>query len=143
MFCPKCGDEYRPGFTECMDCHVPLVPEPPDEDAIAAAAVEPGAPDPDLELVTVFESGDTALVSIAKSILQSAGVLFTTSNEGLRDRFGYGVSMGPVGLLVGSHDAEEALALLGDLADSEPDLEALDAAEDADDEADGEPESAL
>ncbi|MDP9341770.1 MAG: hypothetical protein M3Q23_06635 [Actinomycetota bacterium] len=29
--CPRCGTEYRPGFTECADCHVPLVagPAPP------------------------------------------------------------------------------------------------------------------
>jgi hypothetical protein len=34
--CPRCGAEYRPGFTTCADCNVPLVagpatphPEPP------------------------------------------------------------------------------------------------------------------
>jgi len=25
MFCPLCRAEFRPGFTECSDCHVPLV----------------------------------------------------------------------------------------------------------------------
>ena len=25
MICPRCGSEYRPGFTECADCHVELV----------------------------------------------------------------------------------------------------------------------
>ena len=28
MFCPKCGAEYRPGFTECYDCRLPLVEQP-------------------------------------------------------------------------------------------------------------------
>jgi len=28
MFCPKCNAEYRPGFTECADCHVALVDTP-------------------------------------------------------------------------------------------------------------------
>jgi hypothetical protein len=28
-WCPECGDEYRPGFTVCADCHVPLVLEKP------------------------------------------------------------------------------------------------------------------
>ncbi len=27
MWCPKCGAEYREGFTECADCHIPLVEE--------------------------------------------------------------------------------------------------------------------
>ena len=36
-YCPKCGAEYRPGFTMCADCNVPLVPgpapsQPPAED---------------------------------------------------------------------------------------------------------------
>lgn len=30
LWCPKCGDEYRPGFVECADCHVPLTVEEPD-----------------------------------------------------------------------------------------------------------------
>lgn len=30
-FCPNCRDEYRPGFTVCTDCGVPLVAELPSE----------------------------------------------------------------------------------------------------------------
>jgi len=29
-WCPDCGAEYRPGFTFCSDCHVPLVSQPPE-----------------------------------------------------------------------------------------------------------------
>lgn len=28
-WCPKCGAEYRPGFSACADCRVPLVDHPP------------------------------------------------------------------------------------------------------------------
>ncbi len=28
-WCPSCGAEYRAGFTECADCRVALVAEPP------------------------------------------------------------------------------------------------------------------
>ena len=28
MYCPQCAAEYRPGFTECSDCHVTLVEDP-------------------------------------------------------------------------------------------------------------------
>ena len=41
--CPRCGTEYRPGFTECADCQVPLVPgkAPPIPDAPADLEEEP------------------------------------------------------------------------------------------------------
>jgi hypothetical protein len=29
LWCPSCGAEYRPGFSECTDCGVPLASEPP------------------------------------------------------------------------------------------------------------------
>jgi hypothetical protein len=29
VYCPKCGAEYREGFSECSDCRVPLVWEKP------------------------------------------------------------------------------------------------------------------
>ena len=31
MYCPKCGSEYREGFTSCADCEVPLVEQAPAE----------------------------------------------------------------------------------------------------------------
>ena len=34
MYCPECRCEYREGFTECSDCHVPLLAgTPPNEPA--------------------------------------------------------------------------------------------------------------
>ena len=30
MYCPSCESEYRPGYTECADCNVPLVEQLPD-----------------------------------------------------------------------------------------------------------------
>lgn len=37
MFCPLCRAEFRAGFTECSDCHVPVVPTLADA---AAASVQ-------------------------------------------------------------------------------------------------------
>ena len=35
MFCPECRSEYRPGFTECASCRIPLV-ETLEADAVSA-----------------------------------------------------------------------------------------------------------
>lgn len=29
MWCPSCGDEFRPGYTRCDECGVALVPDRP------------------------------------------------------------------------------------------------------------------
>ena len=62
MFCPQCRCEYREGYTECSDCKIPLVSEPPEPDS---------APEY-VELVTVLATGNPATIAIAKSILQDA-----------------------------------------------------------------------
>jgi hypothetical protein len=44
MFCPNCKVEYRRGFRECSDCHVPLVEYLPTDDTSSAEA-DPDAMD--------------------------------------------------------------------------------------------------
>jgi len=67
MYCPQCRVEYRDGFTECSDCHVPLLtgtagPDPPDPF------------DPALELVVVLETNDRIQLAMAKGLLEEAGI---------------------------------------------------------------------
>ena len=75
MYCPQCRAEYREGFVECSDCHVPLAagvpPTPPEE---PVETVDP--PDPEIDLVTVLETDDTVLLSLAKSVLEEAEMEF-------------------------------------------------------------------
>lgn len=67
MYCPQCSVEYRDGFTECSDCHVPLLPGtcPPDP---------PDPFDPALELVVVLETNDRIQLAMAKGLLENAGI---------------------------------------------------------------------
>ena len=74
------------------------------------------------EQVTVFATGDPGLMAIAKSIMQSADVLFATRGEGLQDIIGFGRMAGginpltgPMELQVRAEDAEDARLLLADL----------------------------
>ncbi len=108
MFCPKCGDEYRPGFTRCDDCGVDLVDRLPENEQS-----EP------YEMVTVLETGDQSLVVVAKSILDGAGIPCIARNERLQNLFGWGAigagfnaAMGPIRIQVRKEDAETARELL-------------------------------
>jgi len=123
MVCPQCRSEYRDGTTHCADCYAELVAAPPGSEP------EPG-PGPgghDVDLVDVFETGNPSLVLVAKSLLDSAGIEFVTRGEALQDLFGMGrfpASMsliaGPVIFQVDRKDAEDAAALLKDVASSPP-----------------------
>ena len=64
MYCPQCRVEYRDGFTECSDCHVPLLTgtRPPDPF------------DPALELVVVLETNDRVQIAMAQGLLEEAGI---------------------------------------------------------------------
>lgn len=69
MWCPKCGAEYRPGFTECSDCRVPLLDSPasPGDRRERTSGDQPDrAPDPNrrfVELVRVSALEANVVVS--------------------------------------------------------------------------------
>jgi hypothetical protein len=106
MICPKCGVEYRPGFTQCSDCLVALV----DESKLAKPR---SSPQP-VELVTVFKCGDPGRVALAKSLLQSTGIQFVVLNES-SSPFGMNLVIGPAEFQVDREDVADAKALLKDL----------------------------
>ncbi len=116
MFCPNCGAEYREGFTSCSACEVPLVSEPPDRK-------EPVFKN----LVTVYEAGNLAILSFAKSILESGGIDYYCKGEGIQDLFGagrlgtgYNPVLGPVQIQVAEEDAEKAKEILDQIEESQP-----------------------
>ncbi|RPJ81987.1 MAG: DUF2007 domain-containing protein [Acidobacteria bacterium] len=110
MICPNCKAEYREGYTVCSDCEVPLVERLEAED-------EP--PEPEMELVTVFDTGEPADVLVAKSILEAEGIDFFAKDEGVQDLFGAGrlgsgfnTMAGQVEIQVRPEDADRARQLL-------------------------------
>ena len=113
MICPKCGVEYRPGFTQCSDCLIALVDHP--------KKPKPRWSRP-AELVTVFKCGNPGRIAVAKSLLQSAGIKFVVLNEEMQDLFGmgripFGINrvIGPAEFQVDREDAADAEELLKDL----------------------------
>jgi hypothetical protein len=75
MFCPACGGEYRPGFSQCADCGVPLVAEPP-------AALGLAEEDPH-DLVPVLESRDPSVLGAAAARLEAMGIVHATGGPPL------------------------------------------------------------
>jgi hypothetical protein len=118
VICPECDTEYREGFTRCADCDVDLVAPPP-----------PPPPDerPNIELVKVWEGGNPALLAVIESVLEDAGIEYSTTSENLQDLFawgrvgsGFNYLIGPVKFFVRAEDESEARTLLDQLQEEPP-----------------------
>ena len=82
-------------------------------------------PDPDIQLVPVLQTGDAALIAIAKSLLDAEDIPYLVRGEGVQDLFGWGrlatgfnVITGVPVFFVREDDAERARLLLKDLRES-------------------------
>ena len=80
-----------------------------------------------IELVKIYEGGNPALLAVVESLLDDAGIEYSTSSEGLQDiiaggRFGGGFNyvVGPVKFFVRAEDESEARALLDQLNEEPP-----------------------
>ncbi|MBK8551837.1 MAG: hypothetical protein IPL53_12535 [Ignavibacteria bacterium] len=76
------------------------------------------------KLVTVFETGNEAIIALVKSMLDEAKIRYLAQGEGVQDLFGVGVLgtgfnpiTGPVVFQVMPEDAEYAKELLKDVTD--------------------------
>ncbi len=105
MFCPQCRLEYEPGIARCPDCDVQLVTTRPD-------------PPEYVEFVTVLSTGNPAILAVAKSLLDNAGIEYfargETASSWVGGAFGVGfnVATGPVELQVDRTKLEEAKTIL-------------------------------
>jgi Putative prokaryotic signal transducing protein len=119
MFCPECAVEYRDGFTRCSDCDVDLVLQ------------LPARGQADVKLAKVFATSDPALIGVAESLLDDAGIDFLTKGAEIQDLIGggriggYNLAIGPVEFWVREDEQAEARALFDDFAELSTDGEPL------------------
>jgi hypothetical protein len=117
--CPECNVEYIDNAIRCSDCDVELTLGPP----------VPPIPEehPDLEIETVYATGDPAVVALVKSLLEDAGIEYFTKGDEIQDLIGLGrlgglnYVIGPVEFEVSAEDAPAARELLAHLDDATPD----------------------
>src|SRR5258706_8092246 len=107
MFCPKCGDEYRPGFKVCAECGVSLVEQSPVKSGAAHEAP-----------VTVLSTRDPGLIAVAKSVLGASSIPFFASGEVVQEIMTRGVA-DPVEIQVPAEFARQALEKLKRLEEHE------------------------
>lgn len=93
----------------------------------AATSLTESSGEHGLPLVTVFATGNPALIAVAKVILRSAGIPFLTKGEGVQDLIGLGrlfhglnLATGPMVLQVLLEDADDAKDLLKGIRVHEP-----------------------
>lgn len=85
------------------------------------------SPEPDVEVVPVFRTGDQAKILVAKSLLEAEGIDFLVRGEGLQDLFGWGRLLTPFNYVVGP---VEFAVREGDAARARELFLGLDAADD-------------
>jgi hypothetical protein len=111
MFCPRCRLEYEPGVTRCSDCRVALVQNLPD-------------PPEYVEFVTVLTTGNPAILAVAKSLLDNAGIAYFAKGETVQSWVGgtfgtgFNVITGPAELQVDEEDADEAKEILNHIGEN-------------------------
>jgi hypothetical protein len=74
MFCPQCRVEYREGFVECADCHVPLVER-------LREPATPEAEEGDLDVLIRTGLRSPVAIGLAKTLLQGAGIPFFAMDQ--------------------------------------------------------------
>lgn len=109
MLCPQCGAEYREGFDECADCHVPLVdsldePEPT------------GAPADGVLIQTgIFHP---IAIGLAGSLLREAGIPYFVMDRNVAARQESGNILGWWTIRVPQDKEAEAREILRSVEDA-------------------------
>jgi len=109
LYCPECKREYDRAAGTCEKCNTKLMEKPADGGD-------------DNELFTAYATGNPALLGIAKSILDDAGIPYMAKGELLQNLFalgtygsGFNPLSGPTELLVRAGDLKLAQELLEEL----------------------------
>ena len=113
-WCPNCKEEYRAGFTLCIECGAELVDELDDEKEDrkkAKRSMQKTKKREDVFLVNVFDPVETAYIT---SMLDDAGIAYNIREEGSGNYMGIflGHSFAGKNILVSKDDYEKAAEIV-------------------------------
>jgi hypothetical protein len=111
-WCPRCGAEYRPGYTTCADCHVALVDRQPDSGAPDLRHDSDRRPHPDRRFVELIRV-PALEASMIVNRLRASGV--TTANLGAEPIYRSLSFTEGVPIVVADDELAAAQELLADL----------------------------
>jgi Putative prokaryotic signal transducing protein len=103
MFCPRCKAEYRPGFTRCSECDLPLVYRLP--------VLRQEISENEMELVVVRTYNNKLDADVARMTLEAAGIASMLRSEGVSVIRSFPFAR-EIELLVTSEDAHDADQIL-------------------------------
>jgi hypothetical protein len=114
MFCPQCHVEYREGFVECSDCHVPLTDDLPESgtpaDSLPVAHEQ--AVEGDLDVLIRTGCDSPVAIGLAKSLLRESGIPFFAMDQNPAARQEAGNFLGWWDVRVPRHREAEAREIL-------------------------------
>ncbi len=103
MFCPKCKAEYRPGYSMCAECQVPLVECLPEEEPVEGQ---------EKNFVKILETSALTDVAMLKSLLDGQGIRYYFQGDTMGVLYPFVIS---TTLMVAEDDVEQTLELLKDV----------------------------
>lgn len=112
MFCPECRMEYLDHVTICPDCN---------RRCVASLQAEQCTGFEFRDLVTVYATGNSAQLLVAKSLMEAAEIAFYVKGDQLADitgRLGFNPAVGAYEVQVREEDAAVAREILATLKDS-------------------------
>ena len=123
MWCPNCGAEYRPGFTQCSDCDVALVDELPTEpEGESQPKLIFGGQSPGADLVQAY-SGSRIDSEMIRSVLEGSGIECTLWGTGSSYMPETGAKLSAVRVMVRPDDLDHAKEVIEAAREGDLDIE--------------------
>ena len=118
MVCPQCGTEYRPGFTTCVDCGVPLISDGEYQETEEMREAERKRYN-DMKIVEVHAVQGQPEADLIRSLLEANGIESYTRGLAVQSVHPFTMDgLGEIKILVREEDEETAIRIIEEFDES-------------------------